>query len=332
MLLTNIFEDISQDFHKPQYSDAKVLSRRYILKNRCSIQLNLNRESRLCEVGYLLPESYNVNELMKIPKWKGMEKRVSTFTENSSTKQYLFFTQLEGYEPRIFLILMQEICDNINDCDDLSKLIYIIHIVLNKWSIFFQDERELVLTVNKQQGLYSELYILEKLISLKGSVALKCWTGCNAEEHDFYIESMALEVKSSSSKGPDKIIINNEYQLDDSGLLGKLFVVYIKIKKSTQDGETLSKMVERICERLELSERINFVEKLFKSGYIHELRDLYKYHFVVRDESYYIVKDSFPRITPKTLNRGIGSVEYIVSLDACNQYQITAESFYKEVK
>ncbi|WHH57176.1 PD-(D/E)XK motif protein [Petroclostridium sp. X23] len=332
MLLTNIFEDISQDFDKLQYQNAKVLSRRFVFQNGCAILVNLHKESKLGEVGYLLPDSYNITELKEMPKWKGMEQRISTIAENGNSKQYLFFSQLQGYEPRIFLILMQDIIDIIDECEDFSKLVLSMRLVLNKWNSFFQDKKELVLSENKQQGLYGELYVLEKLIALKGNGALKCWTGFNAEAHDFYIKSNALEVKSSSAKGPDNISISSEYQLDDSGLLGRLFLIYLKLKKSTQDGETLPVIVERIVSRLGITDKTDLIDKLFKVGYIYQFPELYNFHFVLRDESCYEVKEGFPRIIPKTLSKGIGCVDYVVSLDACSQYQIAIESFYKEVK
>ena len=59
--------------------------------------------------------------------------------------------------------------------------------------------------------------------------------------------------------------------------------------------------------------------------------ELYKYHFRVREESCFMVKDNFPRITPKNVSKGIGAVEYVVSLDACQSYMIEIESFYKGV-
>ena len=59
--------------------------------------------------------------------------------------------------------------------------------------------------------------------------------------------------------------------------------------------------------------------------------ELYTYHFRVREESCFMVKGNFPRITPKNIRKGIGAVEYVVSLDACRSYMIEIESFYKGV-
>ena len=59
--------------------------------------------------------------------------------------------------------------------------------------------------------------------------------------------------------------------------------------------------------------------------------ELYKYHFRVREESCYDVKEKFPRIIPSMIHKGVGAVEYVISLDACHSFLIETELFYKGV-
>ena len=147
----------------------------------------------------------------------------------------------------------------------------------------------------------------------------------------FILEKMRVEIKSSSAKGPEKVKISNEYQLDDSGVMGLLYLLYLSIKKSEVDGEMLPEIVERIMIQLDCSQKEMFKEKLLKVGYVYSMPELYTYHFRVREESCFMVKGNFPRITPKNIHKGIGAVEYVVSLDACRSYMIEIESFYKGV-
>ena len=59
----------------------------------------------------------------------------------------------------------------------------------------FSFDKDYVLSDNVQQGLYGELYLLDKLIYIKrAKKLLKCWTGCNSETHDFYCGIDAVEV------------------------------------------------------------------------------------------------------------------------------------------
>lgn len=328
--LTNILEDIKNDFVKEQYRNSIVLTRRFVLAKGNVISVSMNKNTDLCGIGIDIPDETTYEELNSLPKWKGMEGKDNIVTEKTGTKRVLSFEQLEGYDQTIFVNVMKDVCDNLEFVDKRGG-VSTIKYTLQKWSVFFQFEKDYVLSANVQQGLYSELTVLEKMIKKNGNKALAYWTGYNSESHDFYIGKDAVEIKSSSAKGPEKVKISNEYQLDDSGVMGLLYLLYLSIKKSEVDGEMLPEIVERIMIQLDCSQKKMFKEKLLKVGYVYSMPELYTYHFRVREESCFMVKGNFPRITPKNIHKGIGAVEYVVSLDACRSYMIEIESFYKGV-
>ncbi len=327
--LTNILEDIKNDFVKEQYRNSIVLTRRFVLAKGNVISVSMNKNTDLCGIGIDIPDETTYEELNSLPKWKGMEGKDNIVTEKTGTKRVLSFEQLEGYDQTIFVNVMKDVCDNLEFVDKRGG-VSTIKYTLQKWSVFFQFEKDYVLSANVQQGLYSELTVLEKMIKKNGNKALAYWTGYNSESHDFYRKD-AVEIKSSSAKGPEKVKISNEYQLDDSGVMGLLYLLYLSIKKSEVDGEMLPEIVERIMIQLDCSQKEMFKEKLLKVGYVYSMPELYTYHFRVREESCFMVKGNFPRITPKNIHKGIGAVEYVVSLDACRSYMIEIESFYKGV-
>lgn len=328
--LTNILEDIKNDFVKEQYRNSIVLTRRFVLAKGNVISVSMNKNTDLCGIGIDILDETTYEELNSLPKWKGMEGKDNIVTEKTGTKRVLSFEQLEGYDQTIFVNVMKDVCDNLEFVDKRGG-VSTIKYTLQKWSVFFQFEKDYVLSANVQQGLYSELTVLEKMIKKNGNKALAYWTGYNSESHDFYIGKDAVEIKSSSAKGPEKVKISNEYQLDDSGVMGLLYLLYLSIKKSEVDGEMLPEIVERIMIQLDCSQKEMFKEKLLKVGYVYSMPELYTYHFRVREESCFMVKGNFPRITPKNIHKGIGAVEYVVSLDACRSYMIEIESFYKGV-
>ena len=328
--LTNILEDIKNDFVKEQYRNSIVLTRRFVLAKGNVISVSMNKNTDLCGIGIDIPDETTYEELNSLPKWKGMEGKDNIVTEKTGTKRVLSFEQLEGYDQTIFVNVMKDVCDNLEFVDKRGG-VSTIKYTLQKWSVFFQFEKDYVLSANVQQGLYSELTVLEKMIKKNGNKALAYWTGYNSESHDFYIGKDAVEIKSSSAKGPEKVKISNEYQLDDSGVMGLLYLLYLSIKKSEVDGEMLPEIVERIMIQLDCSQKEMFKEKLLKVGYVYSMPELYTYHFRVREESCFMVKGNFPRITPKNIHKRIGAVEYVVSLDACRSYMIEIESFYKGV-
>lgn len=328
--LIKVLEDIRNDFVKDQYTNSIVLTRRFTLEKGNIILVALNKNTDLCEIGIEIPEETTLEELKSLPRWKGMEGKYNSVSEKARTKTIIFFEQLEGYDQEIFVNVMQDVCDGLVRVDKKSSL-STVKKILQKWRFFFQLEKEYVLSANVQQGLYSELWVLEKLIKKNGNKALGYWTGYNFESHDFYIGKDAVEIKSSSVKGPEKIKISNEYQLDDTGVIGLLYLLYLNVKKSEADGEVLPELVERIMLQLDYTQKEMFKDKLLKVGYVYAMPELYTYHYRVREESCFIVRDNFPRITSKNVSKGIGAVEYVVSLDACRSYMIEIESFYKGV-
>lgn len=328
--LINVISDIESDFNEKLYIESKALTRRFILKRGNIFFVTVEKKTKLCEVSFGISEDITNAELNSLPQWKGMEEICIMVPNDNEVNRRLVFKQLEGYDRAIFIKVMQDLIDAI---DDVSKehCIATIKKTLQKWSVFFRFEKNYILSENAQQGLYGELIVLEKMIQKKGNKALGCWTGYNAESHDFYFGNDAVEVKSSSAKGPESVQINNEYQLDESDVIGNLYLMYLSIKKSTVDGEILPDIVNRIMFNLDINQRERFSDNLFKVGYIITMPELYNYHFRLRDESCFIVKDKFPRITSKTIEKGIGSVNYTISLDACRSYMVEIESFYKGV-
>jgi len=330
--LTDIFKDIENDFSTFQYEGKLCLSRRRVLENKCNIILYLYRNDLTREVAIELQNDYKEDEIKGLPKWKGMEQRLCSIQDNGKEAKYLVFEQLKEYESYIFEVVLNDLLENIGVVQS-KDILYAMNGVLSKWKQFFQIQLELVMTEVKQQGLYTELILLERLIKWRGAKTVMAWTGCEAETHDFYLDSNAIEVKSSSAKGPFKVTINSEYQLDNQDVIGILYILFISIRKSKIDGEKLPDIVERIEKLLGASSNFlnEFKSKLLKYGYLIDYPELYKVCFNNREELYYKVEDGFPKITTRNIPKGIGNIEYTVSLDACKQYQITNENFHREI-
>ncbi|MBE5960924.1 MAG: PD-(D/E)XK motif protein [Lachnospiraceae bacterium] len=327
--LTNVFDNIMEDFCKAQYKMSNILSRRFELTGKMVVLVSAYKTQGLAEVCFSLPD-INLDILKSLPKWKGMEEKVYDILDANEERKFLSFKQLGGSNRKIYFLVMQDVLEAVDGLSD-EALLHKIKEILLKWNTFFQFEKEYVLSENAQQGLYGELYVLKKLINLYGQHAVNCWTGCNAEAHDFYLGKDAVEIKASSAKGPDKVRISSENQLDDTGISGKLQLVYLKVKKSEVDGETLSDIVQEIYNLIGESMKEIFQDKLLKAGYLYQMPELYNIHFKIKEESCYTVEEGFPRITPKTMCKGIGTVEYTVSLDACDRFLITIEEFYRGV-
>ena len=83
---------------------------------------------------------------------------------------------------------------------------------LERWTSFFERSGTEGLSANRQRGLFGELFWLDKMIvsGISSYIALNSWKGCQRSFHDFEINGMVVEVKSTMTKNPVKVTINNE--------------------------------------------------------------------------------------------------------------------------
>ena len=70
-----------------------------------------------------------------------------------------------------------------------------------------------------RRGLFGELTILRDhlLPAMPATDAVGAWTGPTAANQDFQLPGAAIEVKTSSGKEPQTLIISNERELDENG-------------------------------------------------------------------------------------------------------------------
>lgn len=327
--LTNVYKEIMEDFANESYLGSEVLFRKFKLKNNIIVLISVYRSSSLAEVSFSLMDC-DSNIVKFLPKWKGMEERVIAGLSENVNQLFLSFIQSEEYNKKIYFLVLQDILDNLSKVES-SKMLSTIKKTLENWKVFFQFEKNFVLSDNVQQGLYGELYVLNKLLSIYGEKALDCWTGCNAETHDFYFNNNALEVKCSKIQSNEIVRISNEYQLDDSSIIGKLHLMHLKVRKSEKYGDNLPYLVNVVSNRLSDSKKLQFYDKLLKVGYVYQMPELYTICFYIQDESCYLITDEFPKITKKDLPKGISSVDYTVNLSGCEKFLITVEDYYREV-
>jgi len=331
--LNNIFNNIINDFTKEEYSNQRILSRRFVLDNDIVFIVYYNNHNHTKELAIKINKNFNENIVAKYPNWDGIDMVVSEIDSGPDIGFYLAFKQLEGSDEMIYDAILEDIIVNIKLLQNYQHVINVIGKVLVKWKQFFNIHNELVLSDIQQQGIYSELIFLEKLIEQYGEKALIFWSGCNFETHDFYINGDAIEVKSTSSNSASSVTVSNEYQLDTNDVNGKLYLMFVILRKSLSDGETIPLLIQRILDKLQSGTSIEiFEEKLFKSGYLLRNSEMYKIGFVIRDIKYFEVGVEFPCITKIKLPNGISDVSYKLNLSGCDRFYILEESLIRKLK
>ncbi len=331
--LSNIFNDIINDFTKEEYSNQRILSRRFVLDNDIIFIVYYNNNNHTKELAIRINKNFNKDVVLKYPNWNGIDVVISEIKSGADEGFYLAFKQLEDSDENIYDAILEDIIENVKLIQSYQQVINTVGKVLVKWKQFFNIHNELVMSDIRQQGLYSELIFLEKLIDIYGEKALNFWSGCNFETHDFYISGNAIEIKSTSANNTSNVTISNEYQLDTNDVNGDLYLMFVTLRKSLSDGETIPLLVQRILNKLQSSTSLEiFEEKLFKYGYLLRNPKIYNIGFVIRDIKYFEVSDEFPSITKVKLPNVISNVSYKLNLNGCDRFTILQESLIERLK
>lgn len=273
----------------------------------------------------------NQDKLDSIPKCNGIEIGVVQLPEYEVGTYFCDLAQSHGSEAYIFETIVEDIRLKIVEKPHVDA-IAVVSNTLYKWKEFFAKNREILMSPERQQGLYGELRFLEELIMLRGTKAVLCWTGCNYETHDFYVEKDAFEVKTTVSKAPYKMHISSEYQLDTNEVEGSLYVRFYAFRKSEASGEQLAEIVQRI--RATLADNPHALSKLNEGleeyGYFDAVSDRYITGYSDRVEETFLVKEGFPRITPQKIGAGVANCVYDVLVESCRTFRIGEEEI-KEI-
>jgi hypothetical protein len=186
-----------------------------------------------------------------------------------------------------------------------------------------------------RRGLFGELAVLrDHLLSVMDAVdAVSAWTGPLAANQDFQLPVAAVEVKTSSGKEPQTLVINNERELDGNGTRC-LILAHISLdERRGGSGETLNDAVDRTRAATgSPTARTLLDDLLIRVGYLQQQRDLYdEPRYTIRKQHFWQVEADFPRITEADLRPGVGDCEYHISTAGLDRFLITAEQLKNTV-
>jgi hypothetical protein len=181
----------------------------------------------------------------------------------------------------------------------------------------------------REVGLFGELLVLGGLISALGvNKAVQAWRGGQAEEHDFGLPALDVEVKTTTGERRAHWI-GSLTQMVPTRDRPLWLVSHQLTAAGTGHGHTLPDLVETI--RLELGSgvaRDGFEMTLAGSGWREDDRERLVTRWTLRTESLaYAVVGAFPRLTPDALRHSglpldrIPEVRYRIDLDGLESEQ-----------
>lgn len=185
-----------------------------------------------------------------------------------------------------------------------------MYLVVDRWRALFQSTGS-PLDNEQLAGLFGELMVLRRLIELS-SAATEHWKGPSGHRHDFVFAPSAIEVKASTATEGRRVRVHGADQLE-CPTDGRLDLVWIRLERVTDGGEGMVELVDHL-RRLSDDEN-GLLLKLAQVGYRPTDVELYRdVRFVVREELWFEVDQSFPRLTPTDLPVDVLDVQYSIDI------------------
>jgi len=191
-----------------------------------------------------------------------------------------------------------------------------------------------LLSVEKQIGLFGELYVLRDLLGRYGITAFQTWTGPMGEPHDFRIQNIEIEVKTTV--GRRRIHRIHGLMQGVASANHNLFFLSIMLGPAGAGaGESLPSIVSDISSSLSSSIEMvkNFSSFLQAAGYSNDDIASYGRTWILRAPPIFVpVDQEFPAITSEVLQGSLGSlmarveqVEYEVNLEGMGREWLSSD-------
>lgn len=272
---------------------------------------------------------------LEIPIFENFEIKIITDILN---KKYIWFhlKKTSEFQKQFELICSDIIINSLIENNQLKIILSFINNI-RIWQELLKEKKS-ELSDGGLKGLFAELYFLSEILFPKFGVnkSLNYWKP-NNETHDFILENLTVEIKSTSTSPPKSAKINSLKQLDET--MTKNLYLYL-IQLGENKGESVPEIIDKIKKIIKEKNPEDlylFERKIFSEKYNDEFREKYlKRKFFKNNEYIYLIEKDFPRIREKdlvTLKRaGILKISYEISLAACENYKIKSENFYRLLK
>ncbi len=166
--------------------------------------------------------------------------------------------------------------------------------------------RRVALTLEKQLGLWGELWVMSK--TAVPDALFAAWRGPDREPSDFFYNGKGLEVKVSQRAHVHHI---SQGQVDAPRGVHGAFVLSIWVGQEPISGVSLGELVSTLLRRV--SNPAAFLRVLASVGYSPLDRDQYTTRFLLLEPPKWFPAEDVPRV--RQMDEGISQLRYVVTLD-----------------
>jgi hypothetical protein len=310
-----------------------LLLRRYSGSVLPDVFVALQQPEKLLCIASSISENIKVN----ISQFDNLQEvQIDLFPDpNQKGRNILLIKLINNQHKDIFSVLCEDLITSITSETDEKQLVKALVNRFEKWKSLFTKFISQGLLAEEQRGLFGELYFLKKFLQNNSNYqfVLNTWIGTGGEVRDFQMNNWALEVKTTHGNNHQKVQINSESQMDITHL-EKLFLYHISLEKVQESGDTLNQIITSIYKILEGdSIALNrFKSKLYEAGYFERHFALYdSIGYFIRQDTFYLVENDFPRIQENEIRNGVGDVKYSIIVSQCENYKQSEEFVFKNL-
>ena len=250
---------------------------------------------------------------------------------DATQKQFTIFLLEDSLED-VFVLFLEDVLSSLFAVSKEEEALVLIHSRVNHWKDLFAKLSGETLTPERQRGLYGELLILQMLLQASKDKlkTLNAWQGPHGGNHDFILDKIALEVKTTKAGAPT-LGISNEMQLDYSGWEA-LYVSLVVLSEIKGGTDTLSALINEIQNLLasDLELVALLLSKLQLAGIPNDMTDGYAdigYH--LRACRHFHVTKGFPSIITTDIPDAISEVKYKVDISGCLDFETDEKTLLK---
>jgi len=331
MNIRKIWETLEKEANSTGYAQ-QLKYKRLDLENELGVRLGYTLPDNFLEIMIQISGSEEHLE-NNYPQWRGMQFETVVLDIPKSNTKHIRLILTDREHKDVFITVCEDLIEKLQYCRSGEDRKVELELFIKRWTRFFERCGTDGLSQSHQVGLFGELWWLHKMISssIDSMIAVESWRGCEKSYYDFEFGTKILEVKTTMTKEPRKVTINNERQLDDRGLESLHLFVLSLTRLNNDETITLPELIKDIRNIIDgsISGRI-FDNKLVSAGYIDAYASLYINGYVVKKQELFKIKEGFPRII--NMPEGTGNLKYSVTISACASYKKEITEYISEIR
>jgi hypothetical protein len=235
----------------------------------------------------------------------------------------------------IFDVLVSDVINSVINESDIKTILKTFTNRLSKWQSLFEKFKQQGLSPEEQRGLFGELHFMRNFLQANPDFknVVISWVGSEKQIRDYQFGRWSIEVKTTHGNNHQKVQISSERQLDTTNL-DNLFLNHLSLELRHLSGETLNQLVDEVIEILssDFVALNNFRNKLIEAGFFNHHRNLYNdLGYFIRQDVFYKVENTFPRIEESDIRNGVGDVKYSIIVSQATEYLIEETSVFKHL-